>query len=98
MPQVETRRSARSERPALAVIGTTAWLIGSLSAGAAVRRAGDSWLPVVFLMISALGLFLFRTHAWPGGPLSFGALALAAAGIAREDRHAFASGPSEDRP
>jgi hypothetical protein len=74
--------------PALAVIGTTAWLIGSLSAGVAVRRAGHSWLPVVLLIVSGLGLLVFRTHAWPGGPLTFGALALAAAAIAREDRSA----------
>jgi hypothetical protein len=33
------------------------------------------------MLVSAFGLFIFRTHAWPGGPLTFGALALAAATI-----------------
>lgn len=67
--------------PALAVIGTMAWLIGTLAAAVASRRAGSGWLPVVALAVSAFGLFVFRTHAWPGGPITFGALALAAATI-----------------
>jgi len=65
--------------PLLAVLGTTAWLTGSLLAAFIVRRAGSSWLPVVCLGVSALGLSVFRTHAWPGGPVTFGSLALAAA-------------------
>jgi hypothetical protein len=65
--------------PALAMIGTMAWLVGSLSASVALRRAGQPWLPTMALIASALGLLVFRTHAWPGGPLTFGALALAAA-------------------
>jgi hypothetical protein len=72
--------------PALAVIGTTAWLVGSLSACVAVRRAGYSWFPVVFLTVSAFGLLVFRTHAWPGGPVTFGALAIAAAAVEWERR------------
>jgi hypothetical protein len=36
-------------------------------------------VPVLLLVISALGLSIFKTHAWPGGPVSFGALAMAAA-------------------
>jgi hypothetical protein len=65
--------------PALAVIGTMAWLVGTLSASVALRRAGQSWPPTLALIASAFGLLVFRTHAWPGGPLTFGALALAAA-------------------
>jgi hypothetical protein len=61
--------------PVLAVVGTMAWTVGTLAAAVGIRRAGYSWIPVVFLIISAFGLFLFRTHAWPGGPVSFGALA-----------------------
>jgi hypothetical protein len=67
--------------PALALLGTIAWLLGSLAAAVAVRRAGHSWLPIVYLVVSALGLFVFRTHAWPGGPVTFGALAMAAASL-----------------
>jgi hypothetical protein len=65
--------------PALAVIGTMAWLVGTLAGAAACRRAGRSWLTTAALVVSAFGLFVFRTHAWPGGPITFGALAAAAA-------------------
>jgi hypothetical protein len=64
--------------PALAVIGTMAWLIGGLAASVALRLVGYSWLPVALLVISAFGLIVFRSHAWPGGPVTFGALATAA--------------------
>lgn len=73
--------------PALAVIGTMAWLVGSLSAAVALRRAGHSWLPTACLIVSAFGLLAFRTHAWPGGPLTFGALAGAAVTISTRTRH-----------
>jgi hypothetical protein len=73
--------------PALAVIGTMAWLLGTLFAAVVIRRAGHSWRPIAFLAISALGLFVFRTHAWPGGPLTFGSFAVAAVLVARENRH-----------
>jgi len=71
--------------PALAVIGTTAWLVGTLAATVALRRA-HSWVATAALAVSAFGLFVFRTHAWPGGPISFGALAVAAAYTARTAR------------
>jgi len=69
--------------PALAVIGTMAWLVGTLAGAAACRRAGLSWLTTAALVVSAFGLFVFRTHAWPGGPITFGALAAAAALVKR---------------
>ncbi|HEY7286914.1 MAG TPA: hypothetical protein VH497_15810 [Vicinamibacterales bacterium] len=65
--------------PALAVIGTLAWLVGTLGAAVACRRASRSWLAPAALVASAFGLLIFRTHAWPGGPVTFGALAVAAA-------------------
>jgi len=67
--------------PVLAVVGTTAWLVGSFAACVAVRRAGASSFPIICLVISALGLLVFRTHAWPGGPITFGSLAVAAAAL-----------------
>jgi len=70
---------SREGAPVLAVVATLAWLVGSLAAALACHRAGSSWGPVVLLVISGLGLLAFRTHAWPGGPLSFGAQAGAAA-------------------
>jgi hypothetical protein len=65
--------------PLLAVLGAAAWLLGAVAAAIAVRRAGCSWTPVVLLVVSGLGLLAFKTHAWPGGPVSFGSLAAAAA-------------------
>jgi hypothetical protein len=70
---------SRNMAPLLAVVGALAWLVGSVAAAVAVRRAGNSWAPVLLLVVSGLGLTLFRTHAWPGGPVSFGALGVAAA-------------------
>jgi hypothetical protein len=77
--------------PVLAVIGTIAWLVGSLAAAYAIRRSVRSWWPTVFLGLSAFGLLVFRTHAWPGGPISFGALAFAAAIVASTDRRQSSS-------
>jgi hypothetical protein len=70
---------SRGTVPLLAVLGGVAWLVGGLAAAVAVRRAGGSWMAVVLLVVSALGLVVFRTHAWPGGPVTFGSLAAAAA-------------------
>jgi hypothetical protein len=78
--------------PLLAVLGTTAWLVGSLAAAVVARPAGHSWWPSAFLTMSAFGLLAFRTHAWPGGPVTFGALAVAASIIQQEaQRLALAS-------
>jgi hypothetical protein len=65
--------------PLLAVLGTVAWLLGALAAAIAVCRAGCSWTPVVLLVVSGLGLLIFKTPSWPGGPVTFGSLAAAAA-------------------
>ena len=70
---------ARGTAPLLAVLGAVAWLLGAVAAAVAVRRAGCSWVPVGLLVVSGLGLVVFRTHAWPGGPVTFGSLAAAAA-------------------
>jgi len=65
--------------PLLAVLGAVAWSLGTLAAAVAVRRAGYSWTPVLLLTVSALGLVVFRTHAWPGGPVTIGSFTAAAA-------------------
>ena len=65
--------------PLLAVTGSLAWTVGCVAAAVALRRGGSSWIPVVLLVISGASFFVFRTHAWPGGPIAFGALGLAAA-------------------
>jgi hypothetical protein len=73
--------------PVLAVLGTIAWLVGSLAAAIAVWRPWSSWWPSAFLIVSSFGLFVFRTHAWPGGPITFGALAAASSIVQWDRRH-----------
>src|SRR5262249_18800187 len=64
--------------PLLAALGSLAWIVGAVAAAISLKRAGSSWLPVLLLAISSLGIFVFRSHAWPGGPITFGGLGLAA--------------------
>jgi hypothetical protein len=65
--------------PFLAVLGGVALSVGAVAAAISLKRAGRSWLPVALLALSSFGIAIFRTHAWPGGPLTFGGLAAAAA-------------------
>ena len=65
--------------PLLAVLGSVAWSVGLVGVAVSVWRTQRSWILVVLLIVSAFGLSIFKTHAWPGGPVSFGALAVAAA-------------------
>ena len=42
---------SRNITPVLAVVGSLAWLVGTVAAAVAVRRAGSSWVPVVLLVV-----------------------------------------------
>jgi hypothetical protein len=64
--------------PSLSSIGAPALALGTLAAAVSLRRAGRPWAPVVLLAVSGCGLEVFNTHAWPGGPLTFGGIAVAA--------------------
>ena len=70
--------------PFLAVLGSVAWSIGAVSAAVSLKRSGSSWGPVVLLALSSFGIAIFKTHAWPGGPLMFGGMAIAAAWLQLE--------------
>lgn len=74
--------------PLLAVLGAIAWAIGAIAAAISLKRAGASLWPCLLLVVSGFGITIFRTHAWPGGPATFGGLALAAAWILWERRRA----------
>jgi len=65
--------------PLLAIAGSVAWSVGTTAAAWVVWRRRDSLVAAILLVVSGLGLSIFKTHAWPGGPVSFGALALATA-------------------
>jgi hypothetical protein len=67
--------------PVLAVLGAIAWPVGAVCAAISLKRRGAAWAPCVLLALSSFGLIVFRTHAWPGGPVTFGGLAVAAAWI-----------------
>jgi hypothetical protein len=63
--------------PLLAVVGAVGLSVGTVTAAISLKRAGSSWAPVALLALAGFGLSIFKTHAWPGGPLTFGGLALA---------------------
>jgi hypothetical protein len=67
--------------PFLAVTGSIALSIGTVAAAVARKRSGSSWGPISLLAISGFGISIFKTHAWPGGPLTFGGVVIAAAWI-----------------
>jgi len=62
-----------------AVGGAIAMSIGTVAAGVTLKCTGSSWAPVVVLALSGFAISIFRTHAWPGGPLTFGGIAVAGA-------------------
>ena len=64
--------------PLLAVLGSIAWSVGLMGIAVDRWRVQRSWVITLLLVISAFGLSVFQTHAWPGGPVTFGALAAAA--------------------
>jgi len=65
--------------PLLAALGGVALSVGAVTAAISLKRAGSSWAPVALLALSSFGLGIFKTHAWPGGPLTFAGIALAGA-------------------
>ena len=71
--------SPRGAAPFLALLGSDALSVGAVAAAVSLKRAGNSWGPVVVLAVSGFGIGILKTHAWPGGPLTFGGLAIAAA-------------------
>ena len=73
--------------PLLAIAGSVALSVAAVAAGVSLKRTGSSWAPVMLLALSSFGIAVFRTHAWPGGPLTFGGIALAVAWLQWEKSH-----------
>jgi uncharacterized membrane protein YqjE len=63
--------------PSLAVIASVSLPIGAVAAAVSLKRAGRGWAPVLLLAIAGFGITIFDGHSWPGGPLTFGGIALA---------------------
>jgi hypothetical protein len=72
--------------PFLAVFGSIALSVGAVAAAVSLKRSGSSWGPTLLLAVSSFGIAVFKTHAWPGGPLTFGGMALAAGWVLWERR------------
>ena len=70
--------------PLLAILGSVALSIATIAAAVSLKRSGSSWAPLVLLVLSSFGIAIFKTHAWPGGPLTFGGIAVAAAWLLSE--------------
>jgi len=70
-----------TDAPLLALIGRLSLSVGAVAGAISLKRAGHTWLPVVLLAIASFGINVFKSHSWPGGPLTFGGIALAAGWI-----------------
>lgn len=73
-----------NEEPQLATLGRVALATGTIAAAVSLKRSGSPWIPVGLLALSSLGINLLHSHSWPGGPLTFGTIALAAGWIQYE--------------
>jgi hypothetical protein len=73
--------------PLLAVLGSVALSVGAVAAAVALRASGRSWPPLILLVAASFCIAIFRTHAWPGGPLTFGGMGIASVWLLREARH-----------
>ena len=78
--------------PVLAVLGSVSLSVGAVAAAVSLKRTGSSWPPVVLLALSSFGIAIFKTHTWPGGPLTFGGIAAAAAWLEWEHSHKIYNG------
>ena len=68
-----------TSRPVLALVGRLALSVGTVSAAVSLYRSGRPWMPVILLALSGCVMYVFPGHSWPGGPLTFGAMAVAVA-------------------
>jgi hypothetical protein len=66
-----------TDAPLLALVGRMSLAAGTVAGAVSLKRAGHAWLPVMLLATAGFGLNVFKSHAWPGGPLTFGGIALA---------------------
>jgi hypothetical protein len=78
--------------PLLALAGAIALSVGTVTAAIALKRRGRPWAPVILLGLSGFGIGVFQTHAWPGGPVTFGLLGIAGAWLLPLSDRAQSSG------
>ncbi len=73
--------------PLLAVMGSVALSVSAVAAAVTLRRGGHGWAPLGLLVLASFGIAIFKTHAWPGGPFTFGGIGLVCAWLLWERRH-----------
>lgn len=76
-----------TNRPLLALLGRMALSVGTVSAAVSLYRAGHSWPPVLLLALAGCVMYVFPGHSWPGGPLTFGSMAVAIAWLRGAQPH-----------
>jgi hypothetical protein len=84
--------------PLLAIVGSVALSIGAVAAAVVLRRTGHTWGPIVLIVVSTFAIAVFKTHAWPGGPLTFGGIAIAGAWLLRERARSVWRGETVRQP
>ncbi|MGN2250025.1 hypothetical protein ACFWZ1_08130 [Frateuria sp. GZRe14] len=70
-----------TDAPLMGLIGRLSLSFGAVAGAISLKRAGHGWLPVLLLAVASFGINVFKSHSWPGGPLTFGGMALAAGWI-----------------
>ncbi|UGB39441.1 hypothetical protein [Frateuria soli] len=70
-----------TDAPLMGLIGRLSLSFGAVAGAISLKRAGHGWTPVLLLAIASFGINVFKSHSWPGGPLTFGGMALAAGWI-----------------
>ncbi|MBP1475828.1 hypothetical protein J7I44_16125 [Frateuria sp. MAH-13] len=70
-----------TDAPLMGLIGRLSLSFGAVAGSISLKRAGHGWLPVLLLAVASFGINVFKSHSWPGGPLTFGGMALAAGWI-----------------
>jgi hypothetical protein len=70
-----------TDAPLMGLLGRLSLSFGAVAGAISLKRAGHGWLPVLLLAIASFGINVFKSHSWPGGPLTFGGMALAAGWI-----------------
>lgn len=70
-----------TDAPLMGLIGRLSLSFGAVAGAISLKRAGYGWLPVLLLAAASFGINVFKSHSWPGGPLTFGGMALAAGWI-----------------
>ncbi|MCX7514246.1 hypothetical protein ACFWZ3_05410 [Frateuria sp. GZRR35] len=83
-----------TDSPILAIAGRVSLSVATISAAVSLWRAGRPWAPLLLLAASGCVMNVVHAHSWPGGPLTFGGIACAAAWLQWSMRSPLAEAPA----